>query len=77
MNKNWIHLENNPWKRNINNTNENIIKLMESIKVNNGTKHLINNIIVGIKEKIINRKPNNMVIKSLLCGLILDTSISK
>ena len=45
------------------------------IKINNKTKHFINNIIVGKEEKIINRKPNNTVILRLLYGLILDTSI--
>ena len=50
---------------------------MELIKVNNRTKHLIIKVNEGIKEKIVNRKPNNTVIQSLLCGLILDTSISK
>ena len=47
-NNNEKDLENNPWKRNIKLINENIIELMELIKVNNRTKHLINNIIVGI-----------------------------
>lgn len=72
-----MHLENNPWKRNIRNIDENIIELMELNKVNNRIKNLINNIIVGIEEKIINHKPNNRLIQSLLCGLILDASISK
>ena len=59
------------------NITEDTIKLIEVVKINNKTKHLSTNIVVGIKEKSINRTPNNTVILSLLHNFILDTSISR
>ena len=43
-----IHLEDNPWKRNMKNITEDTIKLIEVVKINNKTKHLSINIVVGI-----------------------------
>jgi len=71
------HLKNNPWKINIKNITKDIIKFIAWINKSNKINNLIYNIIVGINEKFINHKYNNIIILSLLYGLILDISVNK